>query len=298
MLEIDATVIVTFALVWILVFVLNRVFFKPLRKVMDEREKRLQDDMTAAQSNLDESARRLRDVEAGLKAARLEAEETRGRIELAALKEKNRMITENRRKADEPVMSVKRALAVLLLVPFLVFASVDEKTAESRESGGSGFIWQVINFVILFGAMIFFLRKPVTAMLTKKTEMIRDLLDVARRERLTAEAKLAEARIQAAALENEAARLKARAAADGLAETEKIKELAAKEAERIRTLAAQEVAVRLQAGIRELKEYTAELAADIAETRMKSRLTGADQVELIDRSIERMKSIHEESAAR
>jgi len=94
MLEIDATVIVTFVLVWILVFVLNRVFFKPLRKVMDKREKRLQDDITATQSNLDETARRLKDVETGLKAARLEAEEIRGRVEFEALKEKNRMITD------------------------------------------------------------------------------------------------------------------------------------------------------------------------------------------------------------
>jgi len=194
-------------------------------------------------------------------------------------------------------MSVKRVLAVLLLVPFLVFAAVNEETAESHESGGSGYIWKVINFVVLFGAMIFFLRKPAMAMLKKKTEMVRDLLDDARRERTTAEAKLAEARIQAATLENEAARLKARAAADGLAETEKIRELAAKEAERIRTLAAQEVAVRLQAGIRELKEYTAELAAGIAEARMKDRLTGADQIDLIDRSIERLKTIHEEPTA-
>ena len=194
-------------------------------------------------------------------------------------------------------MSMIRILAVFLLVPFLMSAAAGEDAAEHQESGGSGFLWNVVNFVVLFGAMFFFLRKPVAAMLTKKKEMIRDLLDDARRERVTAEAKLAEARIQAEALLNEAARLKDRAAADGRAETERIKELAAKEAERIRTLAAQEVAVRLQAGIRELKEYTAELAAGIAEARMKARLTGADQVDLIDRSIERLKTIHDEPAA-
>ena len=36
MLDIDATVLVTFILVWILVLVLTRVFFKPLKKVMDD----------------------------------------------------------------------------------------------------------------------------------------------------------------------------------------------------------------------------------------------------------------------
>ena len=110
MLEIDATVIVTFILVWVLVFVLTRVFFKPLRKVMDEREKRLQDDRAAAQSNLDETARRLKEVEAGLKAARLEAEEIRGRVELEALREKNRMIADAGIAAKTEIENARAAL--------------------------------------------------------------------------------------------------------------------------------------------------------------------------------------------
>lgn len=110
MLEIDATVIVTFILVWVLVFVLTRVFFKPLRKVMDEREKRLQDDRAAAQSNLDETARRLKEVEAGLKAARLEAEEIRGRVEFEALREKNRMIADAGIAAKTEIENARAAL--------------------------------------------------------------------------------------------------------------------------------------------------------------------------------------------
>lgn len=94
MLEIDATVLVTFVLIWILVIVLSRVFFKPLRKVMDDREARLRGDLNAAQASMDETARRLRDVEAGLKAARTEAEEIRAKFELEALKEKNQMVAE------------------------------------------------------------------------------------------------------------------------------------------------------------------------------------------------------------
>jgi F-type H+-transporting ATPase subunit b len=94
MLEIDATVLVTFILVWILVIILTRVFFKPIRKVMDERETRMRGDMNAAQASMDEAARQLREVEAGLKAARLEAEETRDHFELDALKEKSRLIAE------------------------------------------------------------------------------------------------------------------------------------------------------------------------------------------------------------
>ena len=42
MLSIDATVLVTFTIVWILVIVLSRVFFKPVGRVLGERAARLE----------------------------------------------------------------------------------------------------------------------------------------------------------------------------------------------------------------------------------------------------------------
>jgi len=198
-------------------------------------------------------------------------------------------------------MKASRALAVSLLVfallgPAALFAA-EETAAAEHESGGSGFIWKLVNFAVLFGAMFFFLRKPLGEMLKKRVDVVREMLEDARDDREKAETKLAEAQARASALEDEAARLKEQAAADGKAETENIRALSAKEAERIRTLASQEVAIRLQAGIRELKEYTTELAAGLAEKRIRERLSPTDQSALIDRSIERMKTIHEERAA-
>jgi len=199
-------------------------------------------------------------------------------------------------------MTVSRGVALglllILLMPFLALSQGEEKAAAEPESGGSGFIWKVVNFAVLFGALFFFLRKPLGEMLAKKTDVIRDILEDAHNDREKAEAKLAEAQARAAALETEAAALKEQAAAEGRAETEKIRALSAREAERIRSLASQEVDIHLQAGIRELKEYTAELAAGLAEDRIRKRLTDADQSALIDRSIGRLKDIHEERAAR
>lgn len=198
-------------------------------------------------------------------------------------------------------MRKARLLAVSLLVFALVapaaLSAAEEQAEAGHSSGGSGFIWKVINFAVLFGALFFVLRKPLGEMLTKKTDVVRIVLEDAREDREKAEAKLAEAQARATALENEAARMREQAAADGRAETERIRALSAREAERIRTLAAQEVAVRLQAGVRELKEFTAELAAGLAEEQIKKRLSPDDQSALIDRSIERLKSIHEERAA-
>ncbi|MBN1938231.1 MAG: ATP synthase F0 subunit B [Candidatus Aminicenantes bacterium] len=184
-------------------------------------------------------------------------------------------------------------LLVLVLLPPAARSAAEEHGEAGHESGGSGFIWKVVNFAVLFGAMFFFLRKPLGAMLAKRVDVVREVLEDARQDREKAEAKLAEAQARAAALENEASRLKEQAAVEGREETKRIRALAVRETERIKTLASQEVAFQLQAGIRDLKEYTAELAAGLAEERIKKRLTQSDQSDLIDRSIERLKEIRE-----
>jgi F-type H+-transporting ATPase subunit b len=94
MLDIDATVLVTFALVWILVLVMTRVFFKPLKKIMDERDARLRDDRASTQTSLEDAARGLQSIETGLKAARLAAEKVRAEIEVEALRGKSRLLAE------------------------------------------------------------------------------------------------------------------------------------------------------------------------------------------------------------
>jgi F-type H+-transporting ATPase subunit b len=172
----------------------------------------------------------------------------------------------------------KTVLAVLLLVPFLLFMSAE---GESHESGSSGMLGKVINFVVLFGGLTFALYKPARNFLAKRTRDIQASLDEARDGRLRAEAKLEEARAKFAALE-------------GDAEKERIKALAEKEGERIKSFTQQEIDLQLKAGIQELKEYTASLAAGLAEDRMKARLTPADQSRLIDKSIAGLTELHEE----
>jgi F-type H+-transporting ATPase subunit b len=109
MLEIDATVIVTFLLIWILVLILTRVFFKPIKKVMDERETRLKDDRTAAQSSLEEAARKFQGIDAELKSVRLAAEKARGEIEVEALRGKTRLLAEAGATAKSEIEKARSA---------------------------------------------------------------------------------------------------------------------------------------------------------------------------------------------
>ena len=185
----------------------------------------------------------------------------------------------------------KAAWAVLLLVPFLLAMSAE---GGPQASGSGGMLGKVINFVILFGGVTFALYKPARNFLVQRPRDIQASLDEARDGRLRAEAKLEEARAKLAALEGDVARLRAQAEAEGRAETERIRALAEKEARRIQAFTQQEVDLQLKAGIQELKEYTAGLAASLAEDRMKRRLTPDDQSGLIDKSIADLTELHEE----
>ena len=91
-------------------------------------------------------------------------------------------------------------------------------------------------------------------------------------------------------MEAELGRLGTEAETEGRREKERIREMAGQEAERLRTLARLEVEGHLKAGVRDLKAYTAELAASLAAARLKDRLTAEDQAALIDKSIAKLKS--------
>jgi F0F1-type ATP synthase membrane subunit b/b' len=94
MLSINATVFVTFALVWILVLVLSRVFFKPVRHILDERASRIEKAKAETEKTLAAYEQDLRRIEDGLKEARAAAAGIREQAELEALKEKSRLLQE------------------------------------------------------------------------------------------------------------------------------------------------------------------------------------------------------------
>ena len=171
-------------------------------------------------------------------------------------------------------MTFKSALLVFLVLLILPLSRGLAEEGTAPESSGSGMLGKIVNFVILFGALVFFLRKPIRVLLAKRTSDIR------------------------AALEDEVARIKTLAENDALVEKGRLRALAEYEAVRIRTLAAQDVDARLKAGVRELKAYAAELAAELAEARIKARMTDDLHGELIDRSIEKLGALHEKSGSR
>jgi F-type H+-transporting ATPase subunit b len=110
MLSINGTFIVVFAVVWILVLVLTRVFFKPILRILDERSGRIAKDKAAADEALKSYEDDIRRIEEGLKEARAAADAIRNAAETDALKEKSRLVREVQAEGRAEVEKAKEEL--------------------------------------------------------------------------------------------------------------------------------------------------------------------------------------------
>lgn len=160
------------------------------------------------------------------------------------------------------------------------------------------FLGKLVNFLILFGGLAFVMRKPLKAMLAKRTADIGETIRDAEGARAGAETKAGESQARISGLEEEIRGLKTAAAEEGRRQTERISRAAAEEAERLKKFARQEVEEQVRLGVRELKAHAAARATDLARERIRKRLTPELQAALIDKSIDRLSHLHEKSGSR
>ncbi len=127
MLQIDATALIVFAVVWVLVIVLTRLFFKPILRVLDERATRIARDKAGADGALKAYEDDLKRIEEGLKEARAAADGLRTAAETEALKDRTRLVREVR---AEGRAEVERAKAELRREMDAVKSDLDRRTEE------------------------------------------------------------------------------------------------------------------------------------------------------------------------
>ena len=120
--------------------------------------------------------------------------------------------------------SRRSGLLVLFALPLLVFMSAEEG---GHVSATMDFLGKLVNFLILFGGLAFVLRKPLKAMLAKRTADIGDSIRDAEGARAAAETKSEGSRARLAGLSEEIGRLKAAAEEEGRRETGRISRAAA-----------------------------------------------------------------------
>lgn len=189
----------------------------------------------------------------------------------------------------------KTAAAVLLILPLFLFMSAAEG---GHVSATMDFIGKTVNFLILFGGLGFLLRKPLAAMLAKRSADIQETIRLADAGKADAERRHGDFEARLAELEDEVRRMMATAEGVAQGERERIARLAAEESQRIRRFAEQEIDEQLRAAKQALRAYAADAATGLARDRIRKRLTPADQAALIERSIGRLSSLHEKPDSR
>jgi F-type H+-transporting ATPase subunit b len=178
-------------------------------------------------------------------------------------------------------------------VPAEASALAEAGAAAEEEDHGGGLVdlvARLFNFAILAGTLFFVLRSPLGMYVRDRHAQVRkELVEAAAlRESASADLKRIEARL--AALPQEVAALRARGADEIAAEEARITQAA--EAERARLLeeTRREIDFRLRVARRELVRHAAELAVDVAADRVKQRITREDQVRLVERYVDQLKT--------
>jgi F-type H+-transporting ATPase subunit b len=177
---------------------------------------------------------------------------------------------------------MKRALAVLLL---LALAALPALAAEGGDDHGGDTlttIFKWINFLTVFGALGWLLRKPMREFFSGQRAAIHAAINEGKLARQQAEQRVAEIEKKLANLGQEVEALRREASEHAAAEQVRIREAARAEAERILATAQAEIESTTRAARLELRAYAARLAVNLAEQRIRQRLTADVHAVLID----------------
>lgn len=167
-------------------------------------------------------------------------------------------------------------------------------SGEHGESHGES-IWvtlaRIANFAILVGILYWFGRKPIADHLAARGAQIRkDLVDAAEM-RSTATARLAEIESKLAALPSELEQMRARSAEELEAERTRIRAAAETERDRLVEQTRREIASQTRNARAQLRAHAAALAVDVADARLRSTLTPAEQSALLDQYGSQMRNV-------
>ncbi len=189
---------------------------------------------------------------------------------------------------------MKRSVTVLLILLSLTGAAFASKHGGGGGEGGlpwGEIIKQAINFGILVGVLVYFLRKPVSQFLKDRREILIRTMEEAKKANEEARAKLASMEERLSRLGDEVEKLNREMEADAEREAERIRELTKKEIARIKEqtefAAEQEVKKAKEA----IRKEAAELAVKTASEIIASSLTDEDQKRFVKENIEKIKEV-------
>ncbi|MEW5984796.1 MAG: ATP synthase F0 subunit B [Acidobacteriota bacterium] len=178
--------------------------------------------------------------------------------------------------------SVLATLGLLLMLPLVAVASEE---AEGEHAGNPilEMVAKVVNFGVLAGTLVYFLRSPMASYLTNRKVQIRRDLVRAREMKEAATAQLTQIDEKMAALPAELEALRKAGAEEVVAEESRIRGAAEHERMRLLENTKRDLQLQLRIAERTLTRHAAELAIAVATDRAKQTITDQDQRRLVER---------------
>jgi F-type H+-transporting ATPase subunit b len=184
------------------------------------------------------------------------------------------------------------------LAASLLFAAAAFAAEESGAPQGGGvhipwgeIIKQAINFLILAGVLVYFLRKPLSSFLKERSELLRKGIDDAAKARAEAAEKLAAIETRTANLADEIAGMNAKMDVEAAAEARRLQETAAAEITRIRAQSEFTGEQEVKKAREELRREVSLLTARAAEELVRKTLSPEDQERLVRENLEKIEGI-------
>lgn len=187
------------------------------------------------------------------------------------------------------MIRLRRAVFVLTIaLAFTSYALPQESSAPAKQSessepgeGGAWIWWKWANFAILAVGLGYIIGKNVPPLFRKQTDDIQAALAEAAKIKETAAAYAASVDTRLANLQREIEKLRQSAHAEMAAEGERLRGETEHHLQRIREQSQQEITLMTRGAKDALRKYAAELSVNIAEQRIRDRMTDAGQENLV-----------------
>ncbi len=192
-------------------------------------------------------------------------------------------------------MKKKHIINISSLLTFcilnLVFVSIIFASGGGEETHPSlvkEYAFKIFNFVLIFGIIFYFARKPIKNMLKQRTEMIEKTLKEAQEAKELAQKALQEVKTRIQTKDKEIEEIIAASRHSGEQERERIIEESNRLKEKLSEQAKANIEYELKSAKEAIKAEAVEIAMDLAEKKIKEKLTKEEQEKLLQDSLTKM----------
>lgn len=164
--------------------------------------------------------------------------------------------------------------------------------AEEAAHGGifDEYKWKVVNFAILVFVLVWFTRKPLKDFLRKRTEVIEKTLKEAQEAKELAQKALSAVEDRLKLKDKEIEEILARSKESATSEKELLIKQGEQMREKILEQAKSNIDYELRLAKDSIKAEAAEIAIELAEKKLREKLTKEEQIRLIEESLKRMET--------